>query len=51
VAESGIAKPADVARLAEAGARAFLVGESLMREPEPGEALRKLRESEGSRDQ
>jgi indole-3-glycerol phosphate synthase len=48
VAESGIAKPADVARLAKAGARAFLVGESLMREPEPGEALRRLRESEGS---
>jgi indole-3-glycerol phosphate synthase len=51
VAESGIARPADVARLAKAGARAFLVGESLMREPEPGRALRVLRESEGSRDQ
>ena len=37
VAESGIAGPADVARLARAGARAFLVGESLMREAEPGE--------------
>src|SRR5690606_7163530 len=32
VAESGIATPADVARLNEAGARAFLVGESLMRQ-------------------
>jgi indole-3-glycerol phosphate synthase len=51
VAESGIARPADVARLAKAGARAFLVGESLMREPEPGKALRRLRESEGSRSQ
>lgn len=43
VAESGIAGAADVARLARAGARAFLVGESLMREPEPGRALRLLR--------
>jgi indole-3-glycerol phosphate synthase len=50
VAESGIAKPADVARLAKAGARAFLVGESLMREPHPGEALQRLREGEGSRE-
>jgi indole-3-glycerol phosphate synthase len=45
VAESGIHGPADVARLARAGARAFLVGESLMREPEPGRALRRLRET------
>jgi len=44
VAESGIASPADVARLARAGARAFLVGESLMRQPEPGRALRRLRD-------
>jgi indole-3-glycerol phosphate synthase len=49
VAESGIAGPADVARLARAGARAFLVGESLMREAEPGRALRRLREAEESR--
>jgi indole-3-glycerol phosphate synthase len=49
VAESGIAGPADVARLARAGARAFLVGESLMREPEPGTALRRLRGVEESR--
>jgi len=46
VAESGIAGPADIARLARAGARAFLVGESLMREPEPGRALRRLRGAE-----
>lgn len=46
VAESGIEGPADVARLARAGARAFLVGESLMREPEPGRALRRLRGAE-----
>jgi indole-3-glycerol phosphate synthase len=42
VAESGIAGPADVARLGRAGASAFLVGESLMREPDPGLALRRL---------
>jgi indole-3-glycerol phosphate synthase len=42
VAESGISEPADVERLARAGAPAFLVGESLMREPDPGLALRRL---------
>jgi indole-3-glycerol phosphate synthase len=42
VAESGIAEPAHVARLERAGARAFLVGESLMREADPGLALRRL---------
>ena len=45
VAESGISSGADVRRLAAAGARAFLVGESLMREPDPGIALRMLREA------
>ncbi len=44
VAESGIATGADVRRLSASGARAFLVGESLMREPDPGVALRRLRE-------
>lgn len=43
VAESGIATPADVARLERAGAGGFLVGESLMREPDPGAALQALR--------
>lgn len=43
VAESGIGGPADIARLARAGARAFLVGESLMRMPDPGSALEALR--------
>jgi indole-3-glycerol phosphate synthase len=43
VAESGIADAADVDRLARAGAAGVLVGESLMREPDPGRALRALR--------
>jgi indole-3-glycerol phosphate synthase len=43
VAESGIGGPADVARLARAGARAYLVGESLMREPDVALALEALR--------
>lgn len=43
IAESGIATVQDVARLEKAGATGFLVGESLMRQPDPGEALRELR--------
>lgn len=43
VAESGIATPRDVARLQKAGATAFLVGESLMRERDPAMALEELR--------
>lgn len=42
VAESGIAVPEDVSRLREAGFDAFLVGESLMRQPDPGAALAAL---------
>ena len=42
VAESGIATPADVRTLREAGVHAFLVGEAFMREPDPGLALARL---------
>jgi indole-3-glycerol phosphate synthase len=42
VAESGIRGPADLDRLAAAGARCFLVGESLMREPDVTAATRRL---------
>jgi indole-3-glycerol phosphate synthase len=45
VAESGISSIRDVERLARAGAEGFLVGESLMRQADPGEALRTLRGS------
>ena len=44
VAESGIRNFRDIERLKTAGASAFLVGESLMREPDPGQALKILRE-------
>ncbi len=42
VTESGIATPADVRRLRDAGVHAFLVGEAFMRADEPGEALAQL---------
>jgi indole-3-glycerol phosphate synthase len=42
VAESGIRDAADVARLREAGVDAMLVGEALMRAPDPAAALRAL---------
>ena len=42
VTESGIHTRDDVARMRAAGVGAFLVGESFMRAPEPGEALRSL---------
>lgn len=42
VAESGIAGRGDIARLRAAGFDAFLIGESLMREADPGVALKEL---------
>ncbi len=42
IAESGIRTHADVRRLADAGAHCFLVGESLLRQPDVGEATRAL---------
>lgn len=42
VTESGIGSNADVRRMLDAGVRRFLVGESLMRQPNPGVALRRL---------
>ncbi|HWT67150.1 MAG TPA: indole-3-glycerol phosphate synthase TrpC [Terracidiphilus sp.] len=42
VAESGIFTSADVARLRAASFDAFLIGESLMRQPDPGTALADL---------
>lgn len=42
VAESGLHRHADLVRMAEAGARAVLVGESLMREPDVAAATRRL---------
>jgi indole-3-glycerol phosphate synthase len=45
VSESGITEPAQVARLTAAGADAILVGEGLLRHPDVGEALRRLRDT------
>jgi len=42
VCESGLATPADLARMTRAGAGAFLVGTALMREPDVGAALARL---------
>jgi len=42
VTESGIASHDDIVRLRKAGFDAFLIGESLMRQPDPGAALAEL---------
>jgi Indole-3-glycerol phosphate synthase len=42
ITESGIHTPADIRRMNEADVYGFLVGESLMRQADPGEALKSL---------
>lgn len=42
ISESGIQSADDIQRLRELGYRGFLIGESLMKTSDPGEALRKL---------
>jgi indole-3-glycerol phosphate synthase len=49
VCESGIGGPSDIARMARAGARCFLVGESLMRAPDVAAAVRALLAAPGTR--
>lgn len=44
VAESGIKQSADIRRLSAAGYHAFLVGERLIAQPDPGAALLELRQ-------
>ncbi len=48
VAESGITTRADMDRLRSAGYEAFLIGESLMRQPHPGDALHQLLQPESA---
>jgi indole-3-glycerol phosphate synthase len=42
VSESGLASPADLARVAQDGVRCFLIGESLMRQADVESATREL---------
>ncbi|MDQ6950797.1 MAG: indole-3-glycerol phosphate synthase TrpC [Mariprofundales bacterium] len=43
ITESGINSKADMARMQKIGVYGFLIGESLMRQPDPGAALKNLR--------
>jgi indole-3-glycerol phosphate synthase len=47
VAESGLSSEKDIARAVEAGARAVLIGEALMRAEDPVRTLRELRGASG----
>jgi indole-3-glycerol phosphate synthase len=49
VLESGIASRADAVAAVEAGASAILVGEALMRAPDPSVKVRQLRGEEAER--
>jgi len=49
VAESGLTDAASIVTVARAGADAVLVGEAFMREPAPGDALRRLRDEVAER--
>ena len=51
VAESGISTSKDIDRLRTAGFHAFLIGESLMRQPDPGAAWRLCLRISKSRDE
>ena len=42
VSESGISNPQTVRELREAGFRGFLIGETFMRDPQPGQALKEF---------
>lgn len=42
VSESGLHTPADISLVAEAGASAVLIGESLVKQPNPGDAIKAL---------
>jgi len=42
ITESGIHTPANISRMNDAGIHGFLIGESLMRQPDPGKALASL---------
>lgn len=49
VSESGITSPADLARLRAEGVRIVLIGEHLMRQPDPGNALASLLKPDAGR--